>query len=418
MQLPEANYPILSTNTLAIKDLTMNSIKLLNNNTGLSFKASREVILTIPNVEFTSKFSWAILGHSNKVELQKGDARFIVNDATITITLYLNDDLAEPVKLSRCEFELKTFKILFDNTPAKGELNWVLDAMNRKMKKTVVSEVLGTLNSRISEMIQKIPDLSQDLWVGLNNWLEFNAKFVSVPDIDDSKVEVKIDATFRLPGDQYAIELSPPVELINSSQETLAVYVSEFTVNTVALALFKAEPLRVSNKDFGVELTTNAVEAVIPGICDELGENQPSEIICVQDRFTGFVLGGKKVSNNLSLVCDLNVNKKTVVKVEAEIFSETSLRVGSGIVFGNVNKLQVLKLEELENKLESEFDLINFKEFLKGVAFIARGVISNKIFGTGIPFPSVLSTYFEELDMTIQSGYFLIEGKPQYPINN
>lgn len=415
MQLPQTAFPILSTNTVEIKDFSMDSIKLLNENTGLNFKASREMVLTIPNVEFKSKFSWAVLSN-NKAELQHGDASFIVNDATVTIILYLNDDLAQPVKLSRCEFEMNTFKIVFDNTSAKGELNWVLDSMNRKMKKTVINEVLKSLNSKISAMIQKIPDLSQDLWLDLNNWLMFNMKFYSVPDIDDSHIELKIDGTFLKPGEEYEIELPPPTELVNSSQKTLAVYVSEFTFNSFFLAKYQADPLKFSNKDFGVEITTNTVEPIIPGITEELGRNQPAEIICKQNRFAPFALNPKKLSNSLSLACDLNINKKTVIKVEAEVLSETSISIGSGILFGSINKLQVIKLEKLENSLETEFDIQNFKDFLKGTLLIARGIISNKIFGTGISLPTTLDAYFKELKMTLQSGHLLIEGTPQYPI--
>ena len=416
IDLPAMEFPLFSSKTeIVIKDFSMEAIKLINENTGLEFKPSRDIELVVPDIEFSLKFNWALKSHGSDKEFQRGSARLIVSEASLSLGLYVTEDLEKLIKLSKCEFELNALKIYFDDSPAKGELNWVLDAMNRKMKKVLVSEINKTLRSSVQALIDQVPSVKTDLWVDIANWLIFNLRFVASPAIDSSHIEVEIDGTFMKPGDPYPINLLPPIKLNAESKKTIAVYVSEFTVNTIFLALYQASPLRISNKDLGVELTTNTIDKVIPGIADELGKSLPAEIICKQESFSPFTLDIKKVTNNLGLICQLEVDKKTKVKILAELYTETSVRMGNGIFTGSINKLQIRKLELLEKNLETEFDLNNFQEFLKGSLLVARSFISYKIFGSGFLLPDYINLYFKELDLSLRSEHLLIEATPQYP---
>ena len=134
-----------------------------------------------------------------------------------------------------------------------------------------------------------------------------------------------------------------------------------------------------------------------------------------QNLFSPFSLKSKLVTNTLSLICQLNVNKETVTKVLAELHSETNINMGNGVITGSIAKLQVSKLELLETKLKTEFDIENLKEFLKGVSVVGRSYISYLIFGSGIFIPDYINAYFEELKLTLKAEHFIIEGIPQYP---
>lgn len=416
IDLPAMNFPLLSSKTdIVIRDFSMETIKLINENTGFKFKPSRDIELVVQDIEFSLKFNWALKSHDKDTEFQKGSAKLIVNEATLTVSLYVTEELEELIKLNRCEFELNTMKILFDDSPAKGELNWILDAMNRKMKIVLVSEINKSLNSAILALIDQIPSFKKDLWIDVVNWLIFNLRFINSPKIDSSHLEIEIDGTFMKPGDPYPITIPPPTKLNIESKKTIAIYMSEFTVNSLFLALYQANPLKISNNDLGIQLTTNSIDAVIPGIAEELGESQPAEIICKQDLFSPFTLDAKKITNKLGLICQLDVNKKTKVKILAELYSETIVKMGNGIFTGSINKLQVSKLELLEKNLETEFDLENFKEFLRGSLLIARSFISYKIFGSGILLPDYFNLYFTEFNLSLRSGHLLIEATPQYP---
>jgi hypothetical protein len=417
MVLPGFEMPVVSSKgmstDLTIENIFIKDINLVTESTGLTFKSSREVVLNIPDLLINLRFDWSLKSHSSKKVLQKGDAKIIVSQASFITSLLVTTDMKQALKLNKCEFSIDKILIELDDNPASGALNWILDAVNRKLKKNIEKEMNSFLNNLVESLLKKMPSLDKNSWVSLGPWLLLNSRITEPLSISPSRLEARIDGTFIRAGPEYEINVESPGKLLFESKETMAVYISEYTVNTLALAQFKAQPFQLSSDSLGAKLTTSSLNSIFPSIVEDFGEDTPCTMTCTQIESLDLTLNPNHIESSLHVSCNLETSSSKVLSLLIDLDLEVTLSANNGLMTGSVTKLVFSQINLSENHLSTEPDMENLRAFAKGLQFFLRSFLSSKLFGSGILLPDVLISYFPDVSVEIQPGQILLEGNPQ-----
>ena len=412
MNFSGAEFPVVTTKGLAtdmaVSNIRFENIQLYTENTGLVFKPSGEISIKIPDIFMNLKFDWALKSHLNKKVIQHGEAKIVVSKANVLINLLLNKDLKEVLVLDKCEFDIEKLEIIMDKNPSSGAINWFLDAVNKKLRVSIEKEINFYLNSAVKAWLGNVQRLDADHWITLSNWLEINAKLTQPILIDSKHIEIKLDGTFRKHSSDYEIDIPNMSILKYETQDMIAVYISEYTLNTLSLSHFKTSPLTISSDSLGIPIPTSALTSIFPSIVSDFGES-PCILTLTQELPASFSISESLISTSLSLTSTLSTTDLLVLSLSIEVSTSLSFSISKGILSGSFTQFSFSKIDLTSNNLSDNPDMDNLRAFAKGLQFFIRSLLTSKIFGSGIPMPGFLQDYFPELVLSLEDKSILIE---------
>lgn len=414
-EFPNIEFPVVSSKgastDMVIQKVKFENIQLYTQSTGLVFKPTREITLNIPDLIINLSFDWMLISNPTKKRVQEGKAKIIISKASVLIGLLLNEDLKDVLKLEKCEFKIEKIEVVMDNNPSSSVVNWVLDAVNRKMKANVEKEIDGFLKWAVGDWVDKVQSFDNERWIAFSNWLELNAKVTEPILIDSKHIEVKLDGTFRQKSSDYEIEVPYSDPLVYETQELMAVYISEYTVNTLALSHFKTSPLSISSTSLGIHLTTKSLSKIFPSITSDFGESSPCTLTVTQLTAPTFSISQSSISTSvpLPLTCILSSNDSPILSLSVKVDLSLFFSISNGILTGSFSKLSFTQIDLVETFLSTEPDMENLRAFAKGLQFFLRSLLTSKVFGAGIAMPGFVQDYFPDLELSFEAERILIE---------
>ena len=408
MQFPVASSKGRSTD-MVIEKVKFENIQLYTQSTGLVFKPTREVTLNIPDLLLNLTFDWALQSGQSKGRIQEGQAKIIISKARVLIGLLLNKDLKEVLKLEKCEFNIEKVDVVMAKNPASSVVNWVLDAVNRKLKATVEKEIDGYLKGVVGDWVGKVQSFDGDRWIAFSSWLEVNGKVTEPILIDSKHIEIKLDGTFRKQSSDYEIDVPFSDPLIYETQDMMAVYISEYTLNTLSLSHFNNSPLTISSDSLGIPLSTKSLSKLFPSISSDFGESSPCTLTFTQVSPALLSISQSSISTSLALSSLLSSQGEPVLSLSIQVDVSIFFSVSNGILSGSFTKLSYTQIDLIHSSLSEEPDMVNLRAFAKGLQFFIRSLLTTKVFGPGIAVPGIVQDYLPDLELSFEQGRVLIE---------
>ena len=412
MEFAGAEFPVVTTKGLstdmAVDNIRFENIQLYTENTGLVFKPSGEISINIPDILMNLKFDWVLKSHVNKKVIQQGEAKIVVSKASVLINLLLNKDLKEVITLDKCEFDIEKIEIIMDKNPASAVINWYLDAINKRIRGSIEKEIDLFLNSVVKAWLGNAQRLDADHWVSLTSWLQMNAKFTQPISIDSKHVEIKLDGTCRKHSSDYKIDIPNLSNLKYETQDMIAVYISEYTLNTISLSHFKTSPISLTSDSLNIPLSTPMLVSILPSIVSDFGVS-PCSISLTQSSTFLFSLSASELSTPVSLSLDLSIKDLLILSLSIQVDLSSSLSISKSILSGSFTQFSFTKIDLISSTLTIPPDMDNLRAFAKGLQFFIRSLLTSKLFGSGIPLPSPIQDYFPDLQLSLADQSVLIE---------
>lgn len=414
-EFPPLLFPLVKNKDWAT-DLSLSSIKitevyLSQNETQLTFLPSQEIQVFIPHLSVTLELLWKIQSHRKGGVVQSGAASITIPDGTISVLISLPDQLGSKFKLVKTEFKVEQLLIEFDQTIMKGLYNLVISTMNEKLRNSLESGLDKALNQFVLMYLNKLPLINQEFLVPLTSWLVVNSTLLHAPIIHESNIEVSLVGEFFYKHETEIKDLDPPVDLVCEGDTGFSLYFSQFSLNSLSLSSFKHAAIEFTERDLGVELNNELLEAVFPGIKEEFLQDSDAQLQCKQTQYIFSGLDEDSVRNIFEFDCQLHTTVP-IVSVSMQLMTSTTLSVSNSLLRGSFNSLKFSTITLKESHLNNPPDIENLQSFLNGILRVSKSIISSKVFKNGILVPEDVQDVITDLEVSIFSGFLVIKGNP------
>lgn len=395
---------------LDVYNLTIPVFNIDHKNSGVVFTSDRKIIFTLQDITSTGTFNWKI---SRGSLVQKGSTTVSIDKATFTIELTMKNALNFEMAVSRCEFKIAKFKATLADNSGSGMINWVLDAVNAKLKETLENQISGLVKSVINGYVTKVNGLTE---VEITDGLVVSVKLTEIPVIDTEHLKIAIEGLVKLKDIAYEFTIPDPVELAFTTSQALQITVSEYSLNSALFTFHISKMLSFSTESFGIDLNTNNIKNIFPGIDEQFGK-KTINIVCQTSKNPLLTLDSQVIYSDINLTCSMFVEEETdaVLVVGISAKSKAKVFMEELVVEGEFEEIVVNEISLVSSVLKNEPYLDGIKDLLNLSLKLGRKKINQAVFGKGISLPSELNGFIDNLQANVNQGFITVEGSPKYP---
>lgn len=413
--IPELTIPVVQQKGMAtdlkFEQIKATSIYIDTGNSGLSFTSNNQILFTIPELIANFKFAWTVQSHTTHEAVQKGAGKVSINNAHLNVVITVGTSSENAFSLKKSEFKIEKFEVNFDEP--SGVYNWVLEAVNRKLKNSIEQAVTKEMNYFIKTILQGTKTYN------FNELIEVNLGLVSGPVIDERHLELLLNGTGKVKGKDYSIDdIKNEVELKYSSHKDFGVFISEYSLNTLMLAQHKLKPISFSSLDFGLNITTDVLEPVFEGINKEFGPDNDVKIECQASEHPKIKLAEDLINGNFQFLCTLSTETQQPVQLNLGFIGKISLKMVRDEIKANIEDCKLDSISAINSNLKREVNIAGIKNLINLSLSLWKGLISQIVFEQGIQIPEFFKTFTKDSFVEIEKGYLRIEGNTFFPFSS
>ncbi|OMJ78872.1 hypothetical protein SteCoe_21225 [Stentor coeruleus] len=395
---------------LDVYNLTIPVFNVDHKNSGVAFTSDRKIIFTLQDVTSTGNFNWKI-SRGNLV--QKGSTTVSIEKATFTIELTMKNSLNLEIIVSKCEFKISKFKAILADNSGSGMINWVLEAVNAKLKDTLEIQISALVKNVINGYVTKVNGFTE---IEIADGLVVSVKLTEIPEIDTEHLKIAIEGLVKLKGMTYEFTIPDPVDLSFTTSQALQITVSEYSLNSALFTFHISKMLSFSTSSFDIGLNTNNVKNIFPGIDEQYGKKN-IDISCQTSKNPLISLDSQIVYSDVELACSMLVEEETdaVLVVSTCVKSKAKVFMEELVVKGEFEEIVVNEITLVSSELKNEPNLQGVKDLLNLSLKLGRKKINEAVFGKGITLPAEMSGFVDNLQISVNKGFITVEGSPKYP---
>ena len=415
-QMPgvEINIPSIGKGALLfdlkISELIVPVFKLDSEHSGVTFQDNRKITFTLQKITMDASLNWQLSRNNFK---QLGKAMIEVTKANLNVVLTVSDKNYGMVTVDSTTFEIEQFSVKFLNSPAASILNWVLDAINVKVKQALGAQIAAVAKGAFQTAFNSLATINK---IPLGEFAHFSLVHTNAPVVNRDYIYFSLDGVVKLNVVGYEIDIPKPVPLSFTTSESSQISISSYTLNSGIFAFYISESLRFNLKDLGINLDCNFLESVFPGISAQYGEHTPADISCKAKSCPLLDFSNGKITTKISLECSLNVEGKgTPVTLEVDANALTSVTINNWVINGAINSIIITDVIQIDSKLNENVKVEGIKNLGNLTFKLVQKKLNKLIFGDGIILPTIGKLFIDDLNIEIKEGFVLVEGSPKYP---
>lgn len=411
-KIPEVAVPLVKNKDFAtdfvMSEIRVESFRIQREETRLSFSNSQDVVIASEGIYLALGLVWKVQSHRKKGVLDSGKASIVIDGSSLVMIGQMTDDMDKWLKPVKTQFDVGKIKVIFDKTPMKVVINWLVEQVNEKIRTLVQDEVSKAADLGFKAIVAGLPSLRKKNVLNLSSWMSANLTLTEMPVIDEDLVVVTVDGTIRDYKKDYEIKIQPRF-IDYKSEFEVGVCISEYSFNTLSLAYFQNQPLSIRAEDLGLAINTEILDPLFPGILDFLGEAEV-KLHCRQSKELNLNLEVINLLANQELECIVLSETQDIARLILQVYSKVELIENSNIVRGRFVDLTVTGVEVGDYIVDGTPDTENIKSFINGLLIFAKPFASNKVFGSGILVPSWLTHSFSKFKISLGKDLLIIEG--------
>ena len=395
---------------LNIKDLRTPVFNLDTASSGITFNADRKIKFNLQKITMQIVFDWEIVKGTFK---QSGSAEALVSDASLDMEFLVADSIPFKITVGSSGFNIKKLEVKLSNNPSAAILNWVLESINQKLVQVLGQQISAVFQASFQGLfdtaaaITKVP-VGADLYVSLAH--------TTAPVIDKNHMHVNLEGIMKLTKAPIEPQIPAPVHLDFSTEKSVQVSLSAYSINSVSYAMFLAGKLNFSTSGMGLALNCGDLDAMFPGISMKFGSKTGVDVQCKAKAAPLLEIGKDKAGTKLDLECSLIVQEQGVPLVlDITVEAQSTMVYSNWAITGEFTSIQVTEVKVVKSSLDNEPNVKGIENLANLTFKIGRKTINKLVFGEGFEVPYILRVIVKDLSIHSMDGYYLIEGSPKIP---
>lgn len=393
-----------------ITNLSFPEFNLDASKSGVAFKPNREVHFNLQEISMKSTFDWNL---AKATFALSGSTDVLVTKASLLVNVSVSDSKDIKVVVNEATFTIEAFNITLSKEPYYSVVNWILDAVNKKAKETIETQLSSFFKIAIQNAFNDITPVTK---IPVSSYVYFSIAHTHSPVMDSEHIKFQIEGVIIV--EPYPYALTKPLEINYVIDKPIQVSVSDYTVNSFLYASFLSNKLAFKASDFEYKLNTNFLDSILPGISLQYGKNVDADVICntIQSPIVNFTYYKGAVAS-LVLSCDLEIDSKgKVLELTFDLETLSSLWLEKWVVEGEFTRIAVNQVKFKESKLKNDPNTEGIKDLCNFTFGLLKSRVNRMVFGKGIPLPDILKLFFSEPEINIFEGYAVFEAfsNPRY----
>ena len=411
-KIPDVIVPLVKNKDFAtdfvMTGIEVEAFKIPREGTQMSFTNSQDLVIQSEKIYLSMGLVWKVQSHHKKGVLDSGKASVSIDGSSLLLIGQMTGDMDKWLKPVKAQFDVGKIKIIFDKTPMKVVINWLVEQVNEKIKALLQEQISRAADLGFKAIAAGLPSLRTKNVLNLSSWMSVNLTLTELPVIDEDLAVATFDGTIRDVKSVY--DISAKAKFIDyKSKFEVGIYVSEYTLNTLSQAYFQNKPFSVRAEDLGLLLNTDILDPLFPGILEYFGETSV-KLHCSQRKELSLNLEVTYLHADQELECVVLTDTEDISRLLVNLYSKIELTESSNIIRGKFVELNVKDVKVEDFIIDGSPDTENIKSFINGLLTFAKPFVSNKVFGSGILVPSLFTHSFSKFKILMEKDLLIIEG--------
>lgn len=407
--------------TAHVSNIQLSDLRADPAGTQVIFSPPDQVGAVVSGLELSVNFNWNFTSDLGDGE---GTGLVAINSSNLAANVTIGEKAGHcTLSIPGVSMVIGLLEVTFHGDPIATVADWILDLFKGEVKdmmeKAIENAVLvqgqQALESQLSQFSIYVP-------IG-NTGISINYDLVQAPVVQPSYISISSLAMFvdsNSPNSSPPV--APPVQLpdFNATGKQIQIVISDFTLNTGLYSAATAGRLQYTitpdlvPSDFPLKLDTTYLNALFPGLESKYGSNQPCTIECSASPPPSVSTTPGDFSGVATGNCLLFTQNTQVLGLAITLDFNAAVSLENWEVYAKILSAEVSSVEAFNSTLSEAVDTDGIAYTLNVALRLVAPIMDSTYLAAGIALPHIENLNLSDGEVTMGSGYILLEATPQY----